>query len=924
MPTSSRPWQTRSSWAAAKAARLAPSGREGDVVTIFQNPDIFHGGTSKAILLMAVQLIAGLMDPCLGATATAISRHAQPNPQPTAGGADLSTLEIVGSGAGIFPGSSWIWSPANVSRANAQYALFDVWGAACHQPPQCGAPWNCSDFGAKGCLQQPSAPGIGEWGYQYANMECASGAVFAACCNQTSASYKSPPETRAIALQRMQRYFICRQADAATAETAATGNPAPAGFSALNGHYLYFHHAVNFGHAGDRPVTFLSSEVAENINSVNGHLAFLRGAARQYDVASWGVDVSPWFRGFVPDFANGSHPWAAHASSAGPHGGHSVSLLRRIYFALAAAGAHQLAAESADNYAFVPTVDHATGVYELSPFGEMIQEFSHLPRQWGQSYTPLAVLFQATHGMGLGWWYQSLSFETMARDGFQLSEGEQVATYLFELLWPESWRGQWGESGSWREAGESTEQGQMVASPYGEVIDVLSPKNLSDTALQRYSTVVLAGDVEVDDMIEERVLHSYVHNGGSILMFSKQAVESSKLQALLAGAGVRLGSKQRVHVEGARAPDGSWSTPSLTSPKICAPIFGASGVVWTGTFYIKVGGDRSKIRGWDNGVLDRCCVADVATSHLQESAGRTGAQRCLVFNSASSCEAALQSVNCTACSGDEADDSLGCPQWRDSAHVEITTHSELGNVNNTSVLAEFTNMGGTAVPAVIESPLGQGRIVVFLVDDVPTLQVRHTLGNTCARRARAHTEFTLPTQSGPFASAQAYGLLHRTLQSIVDAHSPFELVDPTSGEDLRPRVPPPLSQSCHPATHPAVTRESFVHRCRCSSCSTTGQSLCLVGRTSMLPCSTTRASERLRPSLSRRYVTLCCKGHFWWRSQIADKFAHCAGYFSSGVCVAPRQGRTVAHWRGIPSSSPRPRSRCAAGRRFCASAYPGR
>lgn len=42
--------------------------------------------------------------------ATAISRQRQeerqPNPQPTAGAADPSTLEIVGSGAGIFPGSS--------------------------------------------------------------------------------------------------------------------------------------------------------------------------------------------------------------------------------------------------------------------------------------------------------------------------------------------------------------------------------------------------------------------------------------------------------------------------------------------------------------------------------------------------------------------------------------------------------------------------------------------------------------------------------------------------------------------------------------------------------------------------------------------------------------------------------------------------
>ena len=37
-------------------------------------------------------------------------------------------------------------------------------------------------------------------------------------------------------------------------------------------------------------------------------------------------------------------------------------------------------------------------------------------------------------------------------------------------------------------------------------------------------------------------------------------------------------------------------------------------------------------------------------------------------------------------------------------------------------------------------------------------------------------------------SAQAYQLLHRMLELYVSANSPFELVDPTSGEDLRSRV----------------------------------------------------------------------------------------------------------------------------------------
>jgi hypothetical protein len=94
--------------------------------------------------------------------------------------------------------------------------------------------------------------------------------------------------------------------------------------------------------------------------------------------------------------------------------------------------------------------------------------------------------------MGLGWWYQSLTFETMARDGFKLSASEQVATYLFELLWPKSWRAaQWGTAESWRSQGARDETSTMVASPFGDTVDVLSPRNLSAAVLRRYSSLIL-------------------------------------------------------------------------------------------------------------------------------------------------------------------------------------------------------------------------------------------------------------------------------------------------------------------------------------------------------------------------------------------------------------------------------------------------
>jgi hypothetical protein len=85
-------------------------------------------------------------------------------------------------------------------------------------------------------------------------------------------------------------------------------------FNARHTDYFFYHQAVSFGasSAGGVAVTMLAAEVCENVNSIGAHLAFLRGAARQYGV-SFAVDVSPWFAGLVPDFANVSGPWAGTA-----------------------------------------------------------------------------------------------------------------------------------------------------------------------------------------------------------------------------------------------------------------------------------------------------------------------------------------------------------------------------------------------------------------------------------------------------------------------------------------------------------------------------------------------------------------------------------------------------------------------------------
>ena len=661
-------------------------------------------------------------------------------------------LRVVGSGSGLYAGSTWIWSPENVSRANSKHAIFDEWGTACtwaHNHSviahfeiggwwQCGGPWNCS-AGDTACNTKVAPPGIAEWGFDYHNLGPTFPACFEVvpmsggqpvlpCCNFSSAAHaKKPASTPAEAAEHLKTYFQCIHSAAADRPTGAI---APTGFDALSGHYFYWAHAVDFASATARPVSRILSELCENINSINGHMAWTRGLARQYGLP-WGVDVSTWYGGVVPDFGAKIHPWAGTAGAAGGAGGHSESLLRRTYFAVAAAGASLIYQESADDYVFLPTTDPTDGVFELSPLGKMDQEFTHIARgdtARGEPLTPVAVLMEQNHGMGLGWWYQSRAWETMASGGFPLTPQQQVATLLMETLWPGSWRVQWDSSmnGIPKEFAPTPEGTYMVASPFGDLIDILAPKNLSTAfLLANYKVLVLAGDVEVDTLLPSTVLSSYIEGGGTLVLTSDLLTTSPSLSKWVAertGIEVAAASKKVTRsVTAAHGGSGTarWRVAShdvTATPPVCAPIFGASGVVWTGRFYIKTGGDRSKLRGFDRGVFDKCCH-------------NTTTSTCWEFESLAACSLALKTAatGCASCAHDWRHQF--CPMWSDGASVAVTPLMQPPG-QHVQVLAEFTTTTVARYPAVVSasaahagpSAVTAGRVVVSLVNDAPTLQ----------------------------------------------------------------------------------------------------------------------------------------------------------------------------------------------------------
>ena len=273
----------------------------------------------------------------------------------------------------------------------------------------------------------------------------------------------------------------------------------------------------------------------------------------------------------------------------------------------------------------------------------------------------------------------------------------------------------------------------MTSSRFGEVTDVLSPRNLTLAALQaaQYKILVLAGDVEVDLLLDVAVVDAFVKEGGVVIVFAEQVLASTKLRALLAPIKIAA-TPTAVRVSDA---------PAVEDKPHCAPIFAPPGTVWQSLFYIKTGGDRNKRKGWDSGVLDKCCL---------DAAAPKNSTQCLTFASLSACTAALaQPQRCAPCARAHGS-TLACPAWSDGATVRAH-----GCSGAAQVLTALNCTTGKAVPAVVSVGVGRGRVIVMLVNELQSLQ--------------------------------RYSLLERTLQPLVDGASPFELLH-ANGSDARPTV----------------------------------------------------------------------------------------------------------------------------------------
>ncbi len=541
-------------------------------------------------------------------------------------------------------------------------------------------------------------PAVGEWGYEFHHNQ---NNIFPVCGNLTASGYSSPPTNRDSALERLHLYWKCRVASARASVNKTVSDPA---FSMI-GHYFYAGLSAAFG---DGPV-IPGTEIGENINSINAHLAFSRGAARQFG-SPFIVDFSAWMGGFIRDFS-ASRFWGSASS---PVGGHSMSLFRRAYFASFMAGAGALIAEAgAVNYFYEEELT-PSGVFRLSPVGEIGADLFHLSHRGGDAeavrgvpYVPVAIVTEQPLGMGLGWWYDWLAW-----DVFPLSVEEQRTTEWFAELWPQSFHVQNSENNV-----ETSESFYMVGGPIGDVVDVLLPQNLSaNTLVEGYRVAVVVGGGSSMTPSFAAVIEEYVARGGSVILYADAIVPSSlSKQFLGCEIGPIAADRSVMSVEDLQT---GWTNTAVDP--FCVEATSSS-------FYIKTGGDLEKRSGWDGGIHDKCCSVD----H----------EDCFWFSSMANCQQALlerkkelgkarpsqhdaQATSkmslllCRSCVG--SFDDVGCPAWPIAGPMPVYNITSLTTAR---ALLQLTaegkeseeDAGPVAAPAAVINSYGNGTVVVILV-----------------------------------------------------------------------------------------------------------------------------------------------------------------------------------------------------------------
>lgn len=340
----------------------------------------------------------------------------------------------------------------------------------------------------------------GEWGYTFLNLNGlydGSGLKIESC-----GWIDNPPKSRKDALERMENWMFAQYAKAPY--NMKRGEP---GMGSMNGHCHFQHYAAEWG------CDYIGAEIGENIASSQIHMAFVRGAARQYGKVGI-MYFSNWYEGKIGTKEE-FNTWDDFGRT---DGGHSLNLLKRSYIMSYMGGAASFTFEAGINLAFIGP-NHLTedGSYQLTPYGETMRElvaFSQKNPDIGVTYTPIGIVLDYYHGITN---HSNLSISKKCHDRafgyFPNTPGDDMTWELFRLWYPES--GLFGGE-VYSQYGTPDEEKYQVNTPYGDTYDILL-QNASQKVLSSYPCLLLCGDIQLSDE-EARRYEEYVRQGGTLIL----------------------------------------------------------------------------------------------------------------------------------------------------------------------------------------------------------------------------------------------------------------------------------------------------------------------------------------------------------------------------------------------------------------------
>ena len=297
-------------------------------------------------------------------------------------------------------------------------------------------------------------------------------------------------------------------------------NDSPSAFYSLTGHSWYSSHAAQWG------TDMIGLETGENIIAMQAQIAFLRGAARQNDKPFY-VQPSQWFGGTIPIFQEGEDEYTPHqldeakvlagiakGGIAIPNGGHSPSLLSRMWYVGWLSGAAIVCPENCQvNFFNSRPEDNWSQPAEqrisLSPIGQRAQNFmsiTELHSEIGVPFTPFAIMLDQFCGFNGFPLTQPRPWNVLPPE----LEDREISLFL-DTIFPRSMYLDFMPG-----IDVEQEDRRLVPSPYGDCFDVLL-SNVSFEVLLSYPVLICLGPQRFSAQVVDK-LNQYLESGGIVYL----------------------------------------------------------------------------------------------------------------------------------------------------------------------------------------------------------------------------------------------------------------------------------------------------------------------------------------------------------------------------------------------------------------------